>query len=38
MHRFLPGFAPFVDGNVIVNSATSSTTPLTLPAGSAIAR
>ncbi|KAG4072555.1 hypothetical protein HA402_004644 [Bradysia odoriphaga] len=34
--RFLPGFAPFVDGTVIVNPATSAT-PLTLPAGSAIA-
>lgn len=36
--RFLPGFAPFVDGTVIVNPATTATSPLTLPAGSAIAR
>lgn len=37
-YRFLPGFAPFVDGTVIANSATSTTSPLTLPTGSAIAR
>ncbi|XP_063698385.1 uncharacterized protein LOC134829289 isoform X2 [Culicoides brevitarsis] len=35
--RFLPGFAPFVDGTVIVNPATTPIDPLTLPPGSAIA-
>lgn len=34
--RFLPGFAPFVDGTVILNAVRSI--PLTLPSGSAIAR
>lgn len=38
INRFLPGFAPFVDGTVIVNPATMGTSPLTLPAGSAVAR
>lgn len=33
--RFLPGFAPFTDGTVIVNA--DSRIPLQLPAGSAIA-
>lgn len=37
-NRFLPGFAPFVDGTVIVNPANTPIDPLTLPTGSAIAR
>jgi hypothetical protein len=36
-HRFLPGFAPFVDGTVLVNPASLSIAPLKIPMGSAIA-
>ncbi|CAD7085883.1 unnamed protein product [Hermetia illucens] len=35
--RFLPGFAPFIDGTVIVHPSGGAAGPLTLPAGSAIA-
>ncbi|GAB0098543.1 uncharacterized protein DMENIID0001_142860 [Sergentomyia squamirostris] len=35
--RFLPGFAPFVDGTVIVNPTSSATNALILPTGSALA-
>lgn len=35
-HRFLPGFAPFVDGTVIANPVTPIA-PLSVPAGSAVA-
>uniref|UniRef100_A0A1B0DIG6 Carboxylesterase type B domain-containing protein n=1 Tax=Phlebotomus papatasi TaxID=29031 RepID=A0A1B0DIG6_PHLPP len=35
--RFLPGFAPFVDGTVIVNPTSSMTNALILPTGSALA-
>jgi hypothetical protein len=37
IHRFLPGFAPFVDGTVMVNPASLSIAPLKIPMGSAIA-
>lgn len=36
--RFLPGFAPFVDGTVIVTGGHSQTSPLTLPSSATIAR
>lgn len=36
-NRFLPGFAPFVDGTVIVNPAITPITPITIPMGAAIA-
>ncbi|XP_070498359.1 uncharacterized protein Nlg2 [Chironomus tepperi] len=35
--RFLPGFAPFVDGTVIVNPAITPITQITIPMGAAIA-
>ncbi|KAG5676605.1 hypothetical protein PVAND_006427 [Polypedilum vanderplanki] len=35
--RFLPGFAPFVDGTVIVNPAITPIMPITIPMGAAIA-
>lgn len=37
-HRFLPGFAPFIDGTVIVNPINIGPIPLTLPLGSSIVR
>lgn len=38
LNRFLPGFAPFVDGTVIVSVNANSNSSMTLPMGSAISR
>ncbi|CAO1308344.1 unnamed protein product [Diamesa serratosioi] len=35
--RFLAGFAPFVDGTVLVNAAVTPIAPLSIPSGSAVA-
>lgn len=37
-YRFLPGFAPFVDGTVIVGVSTNANRSMPLPMGSAISR
>lgn len=36
--RFLPGFAPFVDGTVIVSFGSAANSQFSLPIGSAVAR